>query len=232
MALLREADRENLRKELAQLQTPVRLVFFTQALNCEYCGLTKQVLEEITSLSDKVELQEHNFALDKEAVAQYRIARVPAIAVTRVEPPKLLVTGSEQSRERDYGIRYYGVPAGFEFAALIGDILDVSAGNSGLSEQSKAALKQLKDPLHLQVFTTPTCPHCPRAVRLAHQMAMESELITADAVEASEYPDLAERYQVYGVPLTIANERARIEGGMPEPLFIEKILQGIGIGKN
>jgi len=154
--LLRDADRENLRKELDQLQTPVRLVFFTQALDCEYCGLTKQVLEEIVGLSDQVQLKEYNFAIDKDAVAQYHIARVPAIAVTRVEQPKLLVTGNEQPRERDYGIRYYGVPAGFEFAALIGDILDVSKGDSGLSAQSKSALAQLKDPLHLQVFTTPT----------------------------------------------------------------------------
>lgn len=156
MALLRDTDRENLRKELAQLQAPVRLVFFTQALNCEYCGLTKQVLEEIAGLADKIQLKEYNFAIDKDAAAQYKIARVPAIAVTRLEAPKLLVTGTEQPRERDYGIRYYGVPAGFEFAALVGDIRDVSAGESGLTEQSKIALKQLKAPLHLQVFTTPT----------------------------------------------------------------------------
>ena len=156
MPLLRDGDRENLRKELTQMQTPVRLVFFTQALNCEYCGLTKQVLEELVGLSDKVLLKEYNFAIDRDAVAQYNIARLPAIAVTRLESPKLLVTGNEQPRERDFGIRYYGVPAGFEFAALVGDILDVSAGESGLTEQSKVALKQLKDPLHLQVFTTPT----------------------------------------------------------------------------
>lgn len=156
MSLLRDADRESLRKELTQVQSSVRLVFFTQALNCEYCGLTKQVLEEIVGLSDKVQLKEYNFAIDRDAAAQYKIARVPAIAVTRLESPKLLVTGSEQPVERDYGIRYYGVPAGFEFAALIGDILDVSVGESGLMEQSKAALKQLKSPLHLQVFTTPT----------------------------------------------------------------------------
>lgn len=228
MPLLRDADRENLRKELNQLQNPVRLVFFTQALNCEYCGLTKQVLEEVVGLSNKIELKEYNFAIDRDAVAQYRIARVPAIAVTRLEPPRLLIAGAEQKPyERDYGIRYYGVPAGYEFAALIGDILDVSAGESGLTEQTKQALRQLTAPLHLQVFTTPTCPHCPRAVRLAHKMAMESELITADAVDASEYPDLAERYQIYGVPLTVANERLRLEGGMPEAMFVQKILQGV-----
>ncbi len=156
MALLRDADREGLRKELEELTTPVKLVFFAQALDCEYCPLTKQVLEEIVKLTDKVQFQEYNFAIDREAVAKYKIARVPAIAVVRMESPTLLVTGNEQPRERDYGIRYYGVPAGFEFAALIGDILDVSRGESGLNEQSKAALKQLKEPLHLQVFSTPT----------------------------------------------------------------------------
>lgn len=156
MALLRDADREGLRKELAKLTTPVKLVFFSQALDCEYCPITKQVLEEITGLTDKVILQEHNFAIDHDAVAKYKIVRVPAIAILRLEQPKILLTGNEQPREVDYGIRYYGVPAGFEFAALVSDIMTVSSGESGLSEPSKVALKQLKEPLHLQVFSTPT----------------------------------------------------------------------------
>lgn len=156
MALLRDADREGLRKELAKLNAPVKLVFFSQALDCEYCPLTKQVLEEITGLTNKVLVQEYDFSIDREAVEKYKIARVPAIAMLRLEPPKILITGNEAPREIDYGIRYYGVPAGFEFAALIGDIVNVSAGESGLNEQSKAALKQLNAPLHLQVFSTPT----------------------------------------------------------------------------
>jgi Thioredoxin domain len=60
-------------------------------------------------------------------------------------------------------------------------------------------------------------------------MAMESEMITADMVDASEYAELSDRYQVYSVPLTVANDKVRIEGGMPEPMFIPRILQGIGI---
>lgn len=156
MPLLRDADREGLRKELIKLTTPVKLAFFTQALDCEYCDLTKQVLEEITSLTDKVQLQEYNFQIDKQAVFDYKIARVPAIAIIRMEQAKILVTGNERPVERDYGIRYYGIPAGFEFAALISDIMDVSAGESGLSAQTKSALKQLQEPLHLQVFSTPT----------------------------------------------------------------------------
>ena len=156
MALLRDADREGLRKEFTKLTSTVKLVFFSQETDCDYCPMTREILGEITNLTDKVIVQEYNFQTDKQAVFDYKIARVPAIAIVRMEQPKILLTGNEPTRERDYGIRYYGIPAGFEFAALIGDIMDVSSGDSGLSAQSKIALKQLQQPLHLQVFSTPT----------------------------------------------------------------------------
>ncbi len=123
MGLLKDADRAQLQKELVGLQAPVKLVFFSQALDCEYCPLTKQVLEELVGLSDKIQLQEYNFSVDQDAVTRYKITRVPA---------------------------------GYEFGSLVGDIIDVSLGDSGLSAQSKAMLAQLKEPLHLQVFSTPT----------------------------------------------------------------------------
>ncbi len=154
MGLLKESDREHLRGEFAKMQNPVKLVFFTQALDCEFCPLTQQVLEEVVSLSDNIQLQTYNFAVDREAVSNFKIARIPAIAVVRVETKT--ANGKTETVDRDYGIRFYGVPSGFEFASLLGDILDVSKGDSGLGEPSRAALAQLKDPLHLQVFTTPT----------------------------------------------------------------------------
>lgn len=154
MALLKDSDREQLRQEFEKLQNPVKLVFFTQALDCEYCPLTQQVLEEIVGLADKITLQTYNFAVDQAQVFEYKIARVPAVAVVRVETA--MVDGVATVRDRDYGIRYYGVPAGYEFAALVNDILDVSRGDSGLTAQSKAMLAQLTEPLHLQVFSTPT----------------------------------------------------------------------------
>ncbi len=156
MGLLKDADRAQLKVVFEKLTAPVKLVVFTQESDCDYCPLTKQVLEELMGLSSKIQMQEYDFQKDKDAVARYRIVRVPAIAVLRLEPPLVLLTGNEPLRERDYGMRYYGVPAGFEFGSLVGDILDVSRGDSGLSEQSKAALKQIKTPVHLQVFATPT----------------------------------------------------------------------------
>jgi glutaredoxin-like protein len=154
MGLLKDSDREQLRTQLEQLQNPVKLVFFTQALDCDYCPLTQQLLEELISLSDKLKLQIYNFNIDKDRVFEYKIARVPAIALVRVETR--MKDGVEETVDRDYGIRFYGVPAGFEFASLLGDIMDVSSGDSGLNEQSKTALAQLKEPVHLQIFTTPT----------------------------------------------------------------------------
>ncbi len=156
MALINDSDREQLRQEFDKLPNSVKLVFFTQALDCDYCPLTQQLLEEVAGLSDKVTLQTYNFAIDKDQVFEYKIARVPAVAIVRVEPTLVTPDGQETTRDRDYGIRYYGVPAGYEFGALINDIFDISRGDSGLNAQSKAMLAQLSEPLHLQVFSTPT----------------------------------------------------------------------------
>ncbi len=155
MALLKASDQQALREELNKMTNPVRLVFFTQALNCETCDITKQILEEVAALSDKLELVTYNYAIDREAVAQYNIARIPAIAIERVE---IEAEGENpaQSVSHDYGIRYYGVPSGYEFMSLVGDILDVSRDEAGLSPESQALLAQVKEPLHFQVFTTPT----------------------------------------------------------------------------
>lgn len=152
--LLKDSDREGLQKELAAMTNSVKLILFTQALDCEGCPITLEILQEVVGLTDKIQLEICNYAIDKAKVETYKIARIPAIAIVRVE------TGggdsAAETADRDYGIRFYGVPSGYEFASLIGDILDVSLGESGLSPETKTALANLTAPLHLQVFTTPT----------------------------------------------------------------------------
>jgi alkyl hydroperoxide reductase subunit AhpF len=155
MPLLKASDQQALREELQKMTNPVRLIYFTQALDCETCGITKQILEEVAALSDKLELVTYNFAIDREAVNRYGIARIPATAIVRLEV-ETTGDGPHEAVERDYGIRFYGVPSGYEFMALIGDLLDVSSGESGLAPESKTLLAQVTEPLHFQVFTTPT----------------------------------------------------------------------------
>ena len=145
MALLREEDRNHLIKEFEALQDPVKLLMFTQELECQYCRETRMIAEEVAALSDAISLEVYNFVTDKEVAEQYNIDKIPAIAVLR---------GGDEPK--DYGIRYYGIPSGYEFSSLIEDIMMISQGESGLSEATKQQLKDLTKPVHLQVFVTPT----------------------------------------------------------------------------
>jgi glutaredoxin-like protein len=212
MVALSAENQQRIRERLKNMENPVKLVHFTQALRCEACVPTRELLQELVQLSDKLSLEIFNFQLDKRKVAQSRIDKVPAT----------LVEGAKGN-----GIRLYGLPAGYEFAVLLEDILAVSRGNSGLSPESVKRLRALTEPLHLEVFVTPTCPYCPASARLAHQLAIENELITADMVEATEFPDLVRRYKVRGVPKTVINGVAWIEGSLPEADYVDEIINGV-----
>jgi len=141
MALLAESDRKGIQERLALLEGPVKLVNFTQELACAGCRETTQLLTEVSELSDKITLETHNFAIDREKVEQYKIDKVPATVVEGA---------------RDYGIRFYGLPAGFEFATLLEDMIAASADRHGLSPESIEKLAKLEKPVHLQVLVTPT----------------------------------------------------------------------------
>lgn len=218
MSLLKEKDRQQLAKEFEALQNPVKILMFTQDKECQYCRETRSIIEEVAALSDKISFEVLDFVADKEAVTQYGIDKIPATVIMR---------GGETPK--DYGIRYYGIPSGYEFSSLVEDILMVSLGDSGLSAETKLLLSKLTQPLHLQVFVTPTCPYCPQAVRLAHQLALESDLVRADMVEAIEFPHLSMKYQVRGVPRTVINEVAHLEGAAPEPMLLAKIREAIAV---
>ena len=134
-------DQEYLKKQFVQMTNPVKLINFTQEYECQYCAITRELLTEVSELSDKISLEVYDFQKDKEKVQQYKIDKIPAVVIENT---------------KDYGIRYFGIPAGYEFSSLIEDILDVSKGSTELSAESKNQLKQLTKPIHIQVFVTPT----------------------------------------------------------------------------
>ena len=131
--------------------------------------------------------------------------------------------GEDGAEDVDYGIRFYGIPSGYEFVSLLEAIKLVGGAAPSLSPATLQALETLTEPLHLQVFVTPTCPYCPRAVVLAHQMAFASSLVQADMVEATEFPQLSMKYNVMGVPRTVVNEEIHIEGAVPEPMLVARL---------
>jgi len=216
MALLKDQDREHLIKEFEALKDPVKIMVFTQENECQYCTETRQIAEEVAGLSDNISVEVFDFVADQEVAEHYNIDKIPATVIMR---------GGDVPK--DYGIRYFGIPSGYEFSSIIEDIMMVSQGDSGLSDETKNMLKELTDPLHLQVFVTPTCPYCPGAVRLAHQLAMESDLVKGDMVEAIEFPHLSQKYRVQGVPRTVINETTHMEGMAPEHMLMAKVKEAL-----
>lgn len=216
MPLLKEEDKQHLINEFSSLTTPVKLLVFSQEMECQYCKETHMIVEEVAELSDKISVEVFDFEKDREVAEHYGIDKIPAI-----------VPLQDKEDAKDYHIRLYGIPSGYEFGTLVEDIKMVSEGQSGLSDETKAQLAALAQPLHLQVFITPTCPYCPRAVYLAHQMAMESDLVRGDMVEAIEFPHLSNKYHVQGVPRTVINEVEYLEGAAPEQRLMQKIEEAL-----
>lgn len=214
MGLLRERDKMILQSKFkAQVEGKVRLVVFTQEFECEYCEELRKLCEEIALLSDKIRVEVYDFQLDEDLARTLRVDKIPA----------LLLFG-----EKEYGVRFFGLPSGYEFMTLVEDIIDVSRGTSRLHLDVKERVREIKDQVHIQVFVTPTCPYCPHAVRTAHQMAIENENITADMVEVLEFPHLANRYQVMTVPKIVINDISSFEGTVPEHIFLEYLLAALG----
>jgi glutaredoxin-like protein len=201
----------------AEIKEPVQILFFGSKENCDYCEGTRQLLKEVAATHDQVSLSIYDLETDREAAAAFHVDKAPGVVIAAKNGAKIT----------DLGIHFSGVPSGHEFSTLIDDILLVSKRDSGLSPKTREFLKNLDQPLLLQVFVTTTCPYCPRAVLLAHRMAMENpSLIRAEGVEATEFRELAEKFYVSGVPQTVINSGAKmVVGAVPEQNLLGEIMR-------
>ncbi len=203
-----------------ELQNDVTITYFTQresplilaGQESRSCKDTRELLEELVGTSEKLHLTTKDFVGDEKEARDLGIERIPAI----------ILRGQTRGT-----VRFFGVPAGHEFSTLVEDLIDVSKGTTTLSETTHRALAAIDQDLHIQVFVTLTCPYCPKAARLAHQLAVENAHVIADVVEISLFIDLMQRYQVQGVPKTVINDRVEFTGAMPEPHFVEAVLQAL-----
>lgn len=216
MGMLKDEDKNYIRQQFQEkLGSPVKLILFTQKLECEYCQPTEEILTELSDLSDNLSLDVRNFQIDSEDAKKYGVDKVPAII--------LLGQG-----DTDYGIRFFGIPSGYEFSTLLTDILTVSGGKTELPQELADKVAGIDAPVEIKVFVTPTCPYCSQAVKTAHNIAMANPAyIKAHMIESVEFPQLANRYGVYGVPKTIINEKVQFEGAMPDAQVVEQLLSAV-----
>jgi glutaredoxin-like protein len=188
-------------KRLAELDSPVHLIFFEDTSGCEACPPTRRLLQHLATLNPHVTLETRHLVLDRDEAERHGVDRAPAI----------LLSAPERDR-----IRFYGAPLGNELPALVEAIERTASGESGLSESSRARLATLTKPVRIQVFFTPTCVYCPQMIALANRIAVESPLVTATAIDATEYPDLVQRYNVNGVPKTVIDGSIEVLGAATE----------------
>ncbi len=145
--LLPEQIIVQIREVFAQLQNPVQVLLFVTKSDCEGCETTEQLLSEVAELSEKISLSVHDIDQEPELASLYKV---------QGKAPAIVIAARDGERISDYGIRYLGIPSGHEFNTLIQDFLLVSGRDSGLTQQTRAFIKGLTKPLHLQVFVTPT----------------------------------------------------------------------------
>ena len=210
--LIDERSRRELRAKFQrELQNEVGLSVFVGPENKEYCDFTVQLCEELSELDSRISVTVYQDS-DEEMVR---------LAITRT--PTVLIGWNQ-----GYKVKYTGAPGGQEAGGFIETISLVSRGESGLQGDSRAKLQNVDRDVSIQVYVTPNCPYCPRAVLLAHQVAIESKgWVQSECVEASQNMDLATQFNVSSVPQQVINgdmDSVSI-GVQPEAKFIDDVLR-------
>ncbi|MCD6382895.1 MAG: thioredoxin family protein [Thermoplasmata archaeon] len=189
MITISEEEKNALKADLETLQRDVQILYFEREDECPYCDDTLEILNLITSLSDKVKMNKVRDSEDP-LVTKYNVRLFPAILLFEEDMT-------------DTGIRFYGIPAGYEFESLLDAIMMVSTGKTEIPRGLEERIKGLKKEYRLSVFVTPTCPYCPLSVKIAHKIAYVNRKITGEMVEAIEFPELSQEFEVMGVPKTV-----------------------------
>jgi glutaredoxin-like protein len=211
-------------KFAAELIGPVKIDYFTEresALTvpgrrpCAYCKPTREMLQELSGLSDRISLRVHIFEEAAEERVKFAIERIPGT----------VLRGTATRPAGPPSFKFYGMPGGTEFPAFLESIVDISRGEVLLAKDSVKELKKLRDEVFVRVFVTPTCGYCPQMMRLAYQLSLANPKVRAEVIEVNEFPDLGERYGVKAVPLTVIADKIAIPGAVQESLLVEQVLK-------
>ena len=196
---------------IGKLARPVRLAVHTRTAGCDTCADTVAIAAEVAALSPHLSVEHHH--LDEAGT-------IPGIE----HAPVIVVLREADGAFEDIGVRLVGAPLEHELTALADAILIAGGADAGLSQEGRRRLATLARPVHIQVFSTPTCVHCPKAVALAHRLAAASPLVTATGYSVIEFPDLIRRHRVTGVPKIVVDTGVELLGAQPEAALVDAVL--------
>jgi len=205
---------DNIRKQLTQildgLKNDVHVVFFSQEIECESCQDAHQFIAELCELNPKLKMSRYNLVTDAEKAAEYKVDKVPAVVMLDKDG-------------NDTNIRFFGIPGGYEINSFLGALLEVSGERQELPADILKRIQKIDKDIHIQVFVTLSCPHCPGAVITAHRLALENPRIKADMIEANTFVPLSIKYNVSGVPKIVINGEHELLGDQPITAFLDVI---------
>jgi len=210
MALFDETVTKQLTEILSMMKDEVELVYFTQEIECPTCKDGHSFVSEMAALNSKLKLSTYTLVKNHEMAEKYQIDKIPATLLLDKDG-------------KDTRIRFFGIPAGYEINSFLGAILEVSSHITTIPDEIKNRIDKIDHDVHIQVFVSLGCPHCPDAVSAAHLIAMENSHVRADMVETSTFPHLAVRYDVSGVPKAVFNDKIEFVGAQPVMAFLDAI---------
>ncbi|MGM0378471.1 MAG: protein disulfide oxidoreductase [Bacillota bacterium] len=210
MSLLNEEVKGQLSEVFEGLKNDVNLMVFTDKEDCDTCEETRNFMDELSSITEKINVEKYDVKESEDIREKYDIKRVPAITILDKD-------------KKDFGIKFYGIPAGHEINSLITGIMEVSGAGEDVPNDFLEKIKAIDKPIDIKVFVTLSCPHCPGAVAKAHKLALLNDNIEGAMIESQTFSQLAQKYEVQGVPKIVINEEHDLVGNQPLDKFLEII---------
>ena len=212
-ALMDESLKSVVAQRFTNMIEPVTLKVFSNKNHCLFCNEMISLVNSVAELSDKIKVEICDCEENDPKAKEYGIERHPAISI---------------DGDKDYGIRFYGVPAGKEFTTFIESIMLVSGRKPVLTPEATELLSKVNHKVNLKVFVTLECPYCPAMVIRAHKLALANDYITAEMIESSQFAQLASDHNIFGVPNTIINNGlGSVEGLVTEEILLQQILAAL-----
>ena len=197
--MLLEDDVKRLMREeyFSKLVEPVKIFFF--GCGSQYCHVAEQLYSEISELSGKIMVLKGDDVFDGFA------------------PTVILKSLNEGV------VKFRGIPSGTEFPVFIETIVRISNGETGFTRRFEEDVRRIDKHINIKIFTTPSCPYCPKMVSTAYMFALLNENVEADAWEIMEFPSVKNRYEVLAAPKIVVNDEVYFEGLVSPDKFLKNI---------
>jgi glutaredoxin-like protein len=201
---------------LQQMVRPITIKLFLDEKGCQSCEETKQLLSEFAETNPKIKLILLDKTRDAAQVKEYGITLIPSF---------VMLNDLGQYK----GVKFNGIPAGHEINSFISALIEMSGFPLKMPQASLDRIAKITKPVHIKVFVTLSCPHCPGEVQTAHRLAMLNPNIQAEMIEANTFPAVSTKYKVSGVPKIIINESFELLGNQPLDAFLNEIEKSLKV---